>query len=68
MSKIEITPLYWKIYSTIFLRELGTITIDYATENIFYTDGSMIDDLDTFAVHNGVYNHLPCPFGRDLCD
>jgi hypothetical protein len=36
-------------------RELATITSDYATENIFYTDWSVIDDVAGFAVHNRNY-------------
>jgi hypothetical protein len=36
-------------------RELATITSDYARENIFDTDGSMIDDVTGFVVHNGDY-------------
>jgi hypothetical protein len=40
------------MYSSVTSRELATITSDYPTENIFYTDGSMIDDLAVFAVHN----------------
>jgi hypothetical protein len=35
--------------SVVASRELATITSDSATENIFYTDGPMIDDL---AVHH----------------
>jgi hypothetical protein len=31
------------------------ITSDYATQNIFSTDGSMIDDVAGFAVHNRNY-------------
>jgi hypothetical protein len=33
-------------------RELTTIASDYPTLNIFYTDGSMIDDVAGFTVHN----------------
>jgi hypothetical protein len=33
------------IYSSVASRELATIASDYPTENIFYTDGSMIDDV-----------------------
>jgi hypothetical protein len=40
------------LYPIVASRELATITSDYPTENIFYTDGSMIDDLAGFAVHN----------------
>jgi hypothetical protein len=36
-------------------RELATITSDYARENIFDTDGSMIDDVTGFVVQNGDY-------------
>jgi hypothetical protein len=36
-------------------RELATITSDYPTENIFYTDGSMIDNVAGFPVHNRNY-------------
>jgi hypothetical protein len=40
------------MYPSVVSRELATITSDYATENIFYTDGSMIDDVAGFSVHN----------------
>jgi ribonuclease HI len=43
------------MYPTVASRELATITSDYLTENIFYTDGSMIDDVAGFAVHNRNY-------------
>jgi hypothetical protein len=33
----------------------ATITSDYPTETIFYTDGSMIDDVAGFAVHTKNY-------------
>jgi hypothetical protein len=33
------------MYPSVASRELTTITSDYATENIFYTNGSMIDDV-----------------------
>jgi hypothetical protein len=36
-------------------RELATITSENALENIFYTDGSMIDDVAGFAVPNRNY-------------
>jgi ribonuclease HI len=36
-------------------RDLATISSDYPTENIFYTDGSMRDDVAGFAVHNRNY-------------
>jgi hypothetical protein len=36
-------------------RELATITSDNATENFNYTDGSIIDDVRGFAVHNRNY-------------
>jgi hypothetical protein len=44
-----------QLYSIVPSRELVTITIDYATENIFYTDGSMIDVVAGFEVHNRNY-------------
>jgi hypothetical protein len=40
------------MYSSVASRELATIKSDYPTENIFYTDESMIDDVAGFAVHN----------------
>jgi hypothetical protein len=40
------------MYPIVAVRELATITSDYPTENIFYTDGSMIDDVGGFAVNN----------------
>jgi hypothetical protein len=40
------------MYPSITSRELATITSDYATGNIFYTDGSMVDDVAGFVVHN----------------
>jgi hypothetical protein len=43
------------MYTSIGSRELATITSDYDKENIFYTDGSMIDDVPEFAVHNRNY-------------
>jgi hypothetical protein len=43
------------IYPSVASRELATITSVYATENIFYIDGSMIDDVAGFAVHNRNY-------------
>jgi hypothetical protein len=43
------------MYPSVASRELTTITSDYATENIFFTDGSMIDDVAGLAVHNGNY-------------
>jgi hypothetical protein len=43
------------MYLSVASRELATITSDYPTENIFYTDGSMIDDVAEFAVHNRNY-------------
>jgi hypothetical protein len=50
------------MYPSVTSRELATITSDYNTENIFYTDGSMIDDVAGFAVNNRNYetgrNHL----------
>jgi ribonuclease HI len=42
------------MYPSVASRELATITSDYP-ENIFYTDGSMIDDVAGFAVHNRNY-------------
>jgi hypothetical protein len=44
------------MYPSVTLREPATITSDYLSENIFYTDGSMIDNVTGFAVHNR--NHL----------
>jgi hypothetical protein len=53
------------MYPIVTSRVLATITSDYPTENIFYTDGSMINDVTGFAVHNINYetghnwqNHL----------
>jgi hypothetical protein len=40
------------IYPGIASKELATITSDYAMKNIFYTDGSMKDDVAGFVVHN----------------
>jgi hypothetical protein len=40
------------MYPSVASRELVTISSDYPTENIFYTDGSMTFDVDGFAVHN----------------
>jgi hypothetical protein len=37
------------MYPSVTPRELSTITSDYPKENIFYTDGSMIDDVTGFA-------------------
>jgi hypothetical protein len=59
-------------------RELATITSDYPMENIFYTDGSMIDDVAGFEAQNRNYEtghqltkpsleHIQiCPRGRYL--
>jgi hypothetical protein len=46
-----------KLYLSLASRELATITSNYARENIFYTDGdgSMIDDVAGFALHNANY-------------
>jgi hypothetical protein len=43
------------------LKKLATITSDFPTENIFYIDGSMIDDVAGFTVHNRNYEtgHQP---------
>jgi hypothetical protein len=53
------------VNKSMYPRELATITSDYPTENIFYTDGSMIDDVAGFAMHKSNYetgiiwrNHL----------
>jgi hypothetical protein len=43
------------MYPSVASRELVTITSDYPTENIFYTDELMIDDVAGFAVHNRNY-------------
>jgi ribonuclease HI len=43
------------MYASVASRELATITSGYPTENIFYTDGSMIYDVARFAVHNRNY-------------
>jgi hypothetical protein len=40
------------MYLSVASRELTTITSDYATGNIFYTDVSMIDDVARLAAHN----------------
>jgi hypothetical protein len=39
----------------LYSKELTIITSDYSTENIFYTDGSMIDDVAGYAVQNRNY-------------
>jgi hypothetical protein len=39
------------MYSSVVSRDLATITSDYATGNIFYADGSMIDDVAGFTMH-----------------
>jgi hypothetical protein len=44
-----------KMYLSVASRELTTIPSDYATENIFYSDVPMTDDVAGFAVHNGDY-------------
>jgi hypothetical protein len=53
------------MYLIVASREIATIPGDYLMENNFYTDGSMIDDVAGFAVHNINYvtgfnwrNHL----------
>jgi hypothetical protein len=43
------------MYPSVTSRELATITSENAIENIFYTDGSMIDDVAGFAVPNRNY-------------
>jgi hypothetical protein len=43
------------MYPSVASIELATITSYYATENIFYTDGSMIDDVAGSLVHNKNY-------------
>jgi hypothetical protein len=43
------------MYPSVVSRELATITSDYPAENIFYTDGPMIDDVAAFAVNNRNY-------------
>jgi hypothetical protein len=43
------------MYLSVASRELATITSEFPTENIFYTDGSMIDDVAGFAVDNRNY-------------
>jgi hypothetical protein len=62
---VELVSVDKSMYPSVALRELATITSAYPTENIFYTDGSMIDDVTGFAVHNRNYetgyqrqNHL----------
>jgi hypothetical protein len=42
-----LAPVDRSMYLSVASRELTTITSDYATGNIFYTDGSMIDDVAT---------------------
>jgi hypothetical protein len=42
------------MYPSVASRELATITSDFPTENMSYTDGS-IDDVAGFAVHNKNY-------------
>jgi hypothetical protein len=46
------------MYPSVASRELATTSGDYPTENIFYTDGSMIDDVAGFAVHNRNYETI----------
>jgi hypothetical protein len=43
------------MYLSVASRELTKITSDYATGNIFYTDGSMIDDVARLAEHSRNY-------------
>jgi hypothetical protein len=43
------------MYPSVASKELTIITSDYATENMFYTDGSMIDDVAGYAVQNRNY-------------
>jgi hypothetical protein len=43
------------MYPSVASRELTTTTSDYASESIFYTDGSMIDDVAGYAVQNRNY-------------
>jgi hypothetical protein len=43
------------LYPSVTSRELETITSDYATRIIFYSDVSMIDHVTGFAVHNIIY-------------
>jgi hypothetical protein len=43
------------LYPSVTSRELETMTSDYATGIIFYSDGSMIDHVAGFAVHNRNY-------------
>jgi hypothetical protein len=40
------------MYPSVGSRKLATITSDYPTENISYTDGSMIDDVAGFTVQS----------------
>jgi hypothetical protein len=51
-----LASVHKSMYPRVASRELATITSDYHTENIFYTDGSMIyDDIAAFAVHHRNY-------------
>jgi ribonuclease HI len=43
------------MYPIVASKKLATITSNYPTENIFYIDGSMIDDVAGFAEHNMNY-------------
>jgi hypothetical protein len=51
----ELASVDKSVYQSVGSRELATITSDYPTENIYYTDGSMIDDVTGFTVHNRNY-------------
>jgi hypothetical protein len=57
--------LHRLIRACVASRELAKITSDCATGSIFYTDGSMIDDVAGFAVHTRIYetgHQLAKPF------
>jgi hypothetical protein len=50
-----LVSVHKSMYPSVASRELATIASDYPTENIFYTDGSMIDDMAGFTMHNKNY-------------
>jgi hypothetical protein len=43
------------MYASVASKKLASITSDYPPEIIFYTNGSMIDAVAGFAVHNRNY-------------
>jgi hypothetical protein len=59
------------MYPSVASRELAIITSEYAKENIFYTDRSLIDDVAGFAVQNRNYetgHQLAKPFSVFLAE